>query len=692
MSTSKTPTITLDAIQQLIANGIATALEAQAVTVASTSNPNRNTRPIATPVAKTGNYKEFVNCQPFYFNGTEGAVGLIRWFEQTKSVFSRSNCAEENKVTFATGTLTNDALSWWNSYAQPIGIDQANQITWIKLKRLLTNKYCPWTEVKKMEDEFYNLVIKGNDLKTYIRRLPRSIEGNVTASKPQTLEEATNIAHKLMDQIIRHDSMQETNDLKRKLEDKGNIINNNNYQNNYNNNRNNDYHQQLNKKQETFRTYTVANGYTGNHPLCERVLDVAIYYHFAISTFPVEIVIRSSAFILEYLLQLYIQVIEQLMARSGMDMKMAKTCYHSHYVPPDQSYGPTESIKETALGHLAPPRRSTRLTPPTPVPTVDKADEMILARYFTSVLLSIKVVGAGMLRRKLNVNYEDEEITDEVYELKRREKRKIVKETRNSPILHPIRFSLGFILILLKSSTQSENAIANVIPSQVNASVRSYMSGHILHVHPAQSQTSSVPEQQYQLYLAMKADPQFPFVFEEREIPDPENMSCHFTSFQSNNFNDDDIEDRTSRWVNKCIKKFNPYARYWCEHWKNSSCRYSLLLKENRKSQKTKSEEIYSNSKIVPVIKTYWEWVMTTSLFTALILRIYNLFDYEWQYGYVQKDLTKDETEYLKLFEEEIEASKADEKMGDVRDMKTLGPEKNALINQTLRGRDCYGS
>ncbi|GKE15388.1 hypothetical protein Tco_1422965, partial [Tanacetum coccineum] len=57
-------------------------------------------------------------------------------------------------------------------------------------------------------------------------------------------------------------------------------------------------------------------------------------------------------------------------------------------------------------------------------------------------------------------------------------------------------------------STQSENAIANVIPSQVDASVRSYMFGHILHVHLAQSQTSSVLEQQYQLYLAMKADPQ----------------------------------------------------------------------------------------------------------------------------------------------------------------------------------------
>ncbi|GJS53163.1 hypothetical protein Tco_0626525 [Tanacetum coccineum] len=155
-STSETPAITLAAIQQLIANGIATALEAQAATMASASNPNRNTGPTGTPIAKTGNYKEFVSCQPFYFNGTEGAVGLIRWFEQTESVFSHSNCAEENKVTFATGTLTDDALSWWNSYAQPIGIDQANQITWTELKRLLTNKYCPRTEVKKMEDDFTN--------------------------------------------------------------------------------------------------------------------------------------------------------------------------------------------------------------------------------------------------------------------------------------------------------------------------------------------------------------------------------------------------------------------------------------------------------------------------------------------------------------------------------------------------------
>ncbi|GJV37034.1 hypothetical protein Tco_1409511, partial [Tanacetum coccineum] len=52
-------------------------------------------------------------------------------------------------------------------------------------------------------------------------------------------------------------------------------------------------------------------------------------------------------------------------------------------------------------------------------------------------------------------------------------------------------------------STQIDNAIAIVIPSQVEVSVRNYMSGHILHVHLAQSQTSSVPKQQYQLTAAI---------------------------------------------------------------------------------------------------------------------------------------------------------------------------------------------
>ncbi|GKD28744.1 hypothetical protein Tco_1239522 [Tanacetum coccineum] len=128
-STSAAPAMTQAAIRQLVADSVAATLEAQAATMENTDNPNRNTRPRETPIAKRGNYKEFISCQPFYFNGTEGAVDLIHWFKRTESVFSHSNCAKENKVTFATGTLTNDALSWWNAYAQPIGIKQANKIT-----------------------------------------------------------------------------------------------------------------------------------------------------------------------------------------------------------------------------------------------------------------------------------------------------------------------------------------------------------------------------------------------------------------------------------------------------------------------------------------------------------------------------------------------------------------------------------
>nr|GEW41768.1 hypothetical protein [Tanacetum cinerariifolium] len=77
-SASEVPTMDQAAIWQLIYDGIAAALEALAVTMENTDNPNRNLGLKETPVAKRGNYKEFISCQPFYFNGTKGAVGLIR--------------------------------------------------------------------------------------------------------------------------------------------------------------------------------------------------------------------------------------------------------------------------------------------------------------------------------------------------------------------------------------------------------------------------------------------------------------------------------------------------------------------------------------------------------------------------------------------------------------------------------------
>ncbi|GKC91265.1 reverse transcriptase domain-containing protein, partial [Tanacetum coccineum] len=200
----------------LVPDSVATALEAQAATMTNTDNATRKTRQRETPIARKCSYKEFMNCQHFNF-----------------------------KEKFAIGTLTEEALSWLNSFAQPIGIEEAYKISWSEFKKLLIKKYCPRTEVKKMEDEFYNLTVKGNDLKTYIRRfqelailcpnmvpnseklievfiggLPRSIEGNVTASKPQTLEEAITITRRLMDQVTKHNSVQGTNDHKRKFNDR----------------------------------------------------------------------------------------------------------------------------------------------------------------------------------------------------------------------------------------------------------------------------------------------------------------------------------------------------------------------------------------------------------------------------------------------------------------------------------------
>nr|GEU68086.1 reverse transcriptase domain-containing protein [Tanacetum cinerariifolium] len=258
-STSEAPAMTQAAIRKLVANSVTAALETQALTMANANNPNRNTGPTRILVVKTGNYKEFIRCQPFYFNGTEGAVGLIYWFEQTESVFSRSRCAEENKVTFAT--------------------------------------------------ELYNLIVKGNDLKPYVRRLqeltilcpnmvpntkklleafieglPRSIEGNVTASKPQNLEEAINIAQRLMDQVTKHTQVQVSSDNKRKFDVirtfNNNSHSNNNYRNTNTNNRYNNRQPQQNQRQKAARAYVVTPSKKNrNHAkiLCdEKVVHIPI--------------------------------------------------------------------------------------------------------------------------------------------------------------------------------------------------------------------------------------------------------------------------------------------------------------------------------------------------------------------------------------------------------------------------------
>nr|GEY94177.1 hypothetical protein [Tanacetum cinerariifolium]GEZ05900.1 hypothetical protein [Tanacetum cinerariifolium] len=128
----------------------------------------------------------------------------------------------------------------------------------------------------------------------------------------------------------------------------------------------------------------------------------------------------------------------------------------------------------------------------------------------------------------VNVNEEEEESAEDDYKLRRREKGKHVEDSRNTPSPQQLDL-LGFILLLYlcisqtkvvrmiadvirqerenlraEISSQINNAISNHIPSQVDSSVRNYMLGHILPVHPTQASETSTQEQQYQLYLTMK--------------------------------------------------------------------------------------------------------------------------------------------------------------------------------------------
>nr|GFA80936.1 reverse transcriptase domain-containing protein [Tanacetum cinerariifolium] len=91
--------LSLDCIENMedIIEGLVKALEAQATNMANADNANRNPEPREAPVSRKCSYKEFMSCQPFNFKGSEGAVGLIRRFKRTESVFSSSNCTEDCK-------------------------------------------------------------------------------------------------------------------------------------------------------------------------------------------------------------------------------------------------------------------------------------------------------------------------------------------------------------------------------------------------------------------------------------------------------------------------------------------------------------------------------------------------------------------------------------------------------------------
>ncbi|GJU43873.1 hypothetical protein Tco_1201139 [Tanacetum coccineum] len=154
----------------------------------------------------------------------------------------------------------------------------------------MTDKYCPRNEMKKLEVELWNLKVKGTDVTGYNQRfqelallcvrmfpeesdkveryvggLPDMIQGSVVASKPKTMQEATEMASELMDKKINTIAERQAEN-KRKFDDTS---------------KNNQNHPQHNKRQNTGRAYTAGSGdkkqYGGSKPLCPKPLAARVW-------------------------------------------------------------------------------------------------------------------------------------------------------------------------------------------------------------------------------------------------------------------------------------------------------------------------------------------------------------------------------------------------------------------------------
>ncbi|GJZ26921.1 hypothetical protein Tco_0571174 [Tanacetum coccineum] len=187
----------------------------------------------------------------------------------------------------------------------------------------------------------------------------------------------------------------------------------------------------------------------------------------------------------------------------------------------------------------------------------------------------------------------------------------------------------------------------------------------------------------------------------------PEKIVMSLHKFPAVIFLDDDIEERTSKWVDKCVKKFNPYARYSVEHWKNPHAKI-FYIKKQKEPEKPKEvnlnkndiEDLYLlivNGKVDDYAETGLMWSLSVfirsiekyKVFSIVSEPVYGIiyknnkkekrvmrhqevhkfcdatlkrvleglksYNNNVKHGYVTLSLSKEDVEYLQLFEEEIE-------------------------------------
>ncbi|GJY26547.1 putative reverse transcriptase domain-containing protein [Tanacetum coccineum] len=162
-----------------------------------------------------------------------GVVGTSQWFEKKESVYSISNCTVHSQTTTP---------------------EAAHAMPWRTLKKMMTDKYCPRGEIKKLEFEMWNLKVKGNDVVAYSQRF-QELALMCDRMFPEEIDQdAIEFATELMDKNINTWAELQA-DNKRKSDDTAR----------------NNQNQQPNKRQNTGRAYAAGNGdrrpYGGPKPL-----------------------------------------------------------------------------------------------------------------------------------------------------------------------------------------------------------------------------------------------------------------------------------------------------------------------------------------------------------------------------------------------------------------------------------------
>ncbi|GJR37707.1 putative reverse transcriptase domain-containing protein [Tanacetum coccineum] len=195
----------------------------------------------------------------------------------------RSRNGNDSYVKFASCTLQGNDLTWRNSHVRAIGHDTAYVMPWKTLKKMIPDKYCLRSEIKKLETKMWNLKVKGTDVMSYnqhfqelvllcdrmfpeesdvvekyVGGLPDMIHGSVKASKPKTMQEAIEFATEMMDKKILTIAERQAKN-KRKFDDTK---------------RNNQNQQQPFKRNNVAQAYTDGPGekkpYGGIKPLCPK--------------------------------------------------------------------------------------------------------------------------------------------------------------------------------------------------------------------------------------------------------------------------------------------------------------------------------------------------------------------------------------------------------------------------------------